>query len=76
PCDLGFIEDAPVYAVSRKGLRCIHYTGSFFEPNSEVKLKVDFDRRWDHMQQHSGRLKISRVYIGLNFRAAPAFCGL
>ncbi len=53
PDDRGFINALPVVAVQRKGARVVHrVTGSeVLLAGAEVKLRVDWARRWDHMQQ-------------------------
>ncbi|KAK7919794.1 hypothetical protein WMY93_011078 [Mugilogobius chulae] len=55
PDDHGFIGDVPVLRVTRQGPDAIHFVTSSVEPEQEVQLRVDWDRRFDHMQQHSGQ---------------------
>lgn len=56
PCDHGFLNEKPVLNVIRKGAIAIHYVKSDdpFSTGDIVQQKVDWDRRFDHMQQHSG----------------------
>ncbi|ORX94571.1 alanyl-tRNA synthetase domain-containing protein 1 [Basidiobolus meristosporus CBS 931.73] len=61
PHDTGFIDDVEVVNVQRKGLDCIHYAKGSLAVGSTVIAKVDYERRWDHMQQHSGQHLISAV---------------
>lgn len=56
PDDHGLIGDVPVLRVTRQGPDAIHFVCSALEPGQEVQLKVDWDRRFDHMQQHSGQV--------------------
>lgn len=54
PDDHGLIEDLAVVRVLRQGTEAVHFTSSALEEGREVRLKVDWERRFDHMQQHSG----------------------
>lgn len=59
PCDFGSINDKPVLNVQRKGAEAHHFilepeTTPPFNVGEVVKCTVDWDRRHDHMQQHSG----------------------
>ena len=38
----------------RRGAEAVHFLPAPIDPGSEVTVKVDWKRRWDHMQQHSG----------------------
>ena len=55
PDDRGTIGDHAVLRVLRQGAHAVHYTDQPLEEGSEVCLKVDWKRRFDHMQQHSGK---------------------
>ncbi|XP_059180323.1 alanyl-tRNA editing protein Aarsd1-like isoform X1 [Centropristis striata] len=55
PDDHGLIGDVPVLRVTRQGAEAVHFVGSPLEVGQEVQLKVDWERRFDHMQQHSGQ---------------------
>ncbi|KAK0154255.1 Alanyl-tRNA editing protein Aarsd1 [Merluccius polli] len=61
PDDHGLIGDVPVLRVTRQGAEAVHFVGSPLEVGQEVQLKVDWDRRFDHMQQHSGQHLISAL---------------
>lgn len=54
PDDHGLIGDVPVLRVTRQGPEAVHFVTSPLEEGQEVKVKVDWERRFDHMQQHSG----------------------
>lgn len=59
PCDHGRLNDKEVVDVKRKGKDAIHFVVSDVPPfvlGETVVGKVNWDRRHDHMQQHSGRL--------------------
>ncbi|XP_062859533.1 alanyl-tRNA editing protein Aarsd1 [Trichomycterus rosablanca] len=61
PDDRGTIEDLAVVRVLRQGAEAVHFIGSEFEGGREVRLKVDWERRFDHMQQHSGQHLITAL---------------
>ncbi|KAJ3334253.1 Alanyl-tRNA editing protein Aarsd1 [Blyttiomyces sp. JEL0837] len=65
PHDIGTIADFPVIECIRKGFECVHLVSI---PNStrlkvgqEVDIVLDWTRRWDHMQQHSGQHLLSAI---------------
>jgi misacylated tRNA(Ala) deacylase len=47
--------------VERRGATAVHYVLGEVTPGSEVKVKVDWERRFDHMQQHTGQHLITAV---------------
>lgn len=53
PDDHGTIDDLEVVRVMRQGAEAVHFLNSAVEEGREVRLKVDWERRFDHMQQHS-----------------------
>ena len=55
PDDHGLMGDVAVLRVTRQGAEAVHFVGSALEVGKEVLLKVDWERRFDHMQQHSGK---------------------
>ncbi|KAI9494260.1 Threonyl/alanyl tRNA synthetase [Zychaea mexicana] len=61
PFDTGFIDDIQVYNVQRKKLEHIHYTKQPVPVGKQVLVKLDWERRWDHMQQHSGQHLLTAV---------------
>ncbi|XP_076455972.1 alanyl-tRNA editing protein Aarsd1-B-like [Babylonia areolata] len=61
PDDRGTIGDAEVIKVERKGATAVHYAIGELTPGSEVTMKVDWDRRFDHMQQHTAQHLITAV---------------
>ncbi|EIE91316.1 hypothetical protein G6F46_003539 [Rhizopus delemar] len=61
PCDTGLIDNVQVFLVERKGLSHVHYTKEPIEVGKTVHVQIDWDRRWDHVQQHSGQHLLSAV---------------
>lgn len=61
PDDHGLIGDVPVLRVTRQGAEAVHFVSSALEVGQEVQLKLDWERRFDHMQQHSGK-STDRIY--------------
>ncbi|XP_026576730.1 alanyl-tRNA editing protein Aarsd1-like isoform X2 [Pseudonaja textilis] len=61
PDDRGFINDIPVLRVTRQGPDALHFIQTPLEPGTKVQLVLDWDRRFDHMQQHSGQHLITAL---------------
>ncbi|XP_043359353.1 alanyl-tRNA editing protein Aarsd1-like isoform X1 [Dermochelys coriacea] len=61
PSDRGLIADIPVLHVTRQGPAALHFVQRPLKPGSEVLLTVDWERRFDHMQQHSGQHLITAL---------------
>ncbi|KAI9478213.1 MAG: Threonyl/alanyl tRNA synthetase [Benjaminiella poitrasii] len=61
PSDTGYIDNTKVYNVQRQMLAHIHYTKEPIVQGADVQVKLDWERRWDHMQQHSGQHLLSAV---------------
>ncbi|XP_074892734.1 alanyl-tRNA editing protein Aarsd1-like isoform X1 [Buteo buteo] len=61
PDDRGLIGDVPVLRVTRRGPEAVHFVQEALEPGAEVLLSLDWDRRFDHMQQHSGQHLITAI---------------
>ncbi|RBA18149.1 hypothetical protein FPRO05_11165 [Fusarium proliferatum] len=51
----------PIKNVQRQGLRCIIYSPKPLSPGDKIRQEVDWKRRWDHMQQHTGQHLLSAV---------------
>lgn len=64
PCDYGTINGQQVRSVLRKGSTAVHFVESTtgFEEGSEVRQRLDWPRRLDHMQQHSGQHLITALF--------------
>jgi misacylated tRNA(Ala) deacylase len=59
PCDYGYLNDTYVHNVQREGSLAVHYVKSStvpFQPGDTVHQKVDWQRRIDFMEQHSGEM--------------------
>lgn len=63
PYDIGVIQDVSVVEVVEEGKEIIHILKEELkeEINSEVIGKIDWERRFDHMQQHLGQHRKSVV---------------
>jgi alanyl-tRNA synthetase len=64
PYDKGVIQDVPVVEVVEEGDEIIHILKEELKEkiNSEVVGKIDWERRFDHMQQHSGQHILSAAF--------------
>ncbi|CAG7560901.1 unnamed protein product [Fusarium equiseti] len=71
PCDHGTITPLsgddqapiPIKNVQRQGLRCVIYSPKPLSPGDKVRQEIDWKRRWDHMQQHTGQHLLSAVMM-------------
>ncbi|XP_013781560.1 alanyl-tRNA editing protein Aarsd1-A-like [Limulus polyphemus] len=61
PDDRGVIANIPVLRVIKKGGQVVHFTERSLPEGAEVDVEVDWTRRFDHMQQHSGQHLITAV---------------
>lgn len=61
PADHGMLGDAKVLDVKRRDGVIIHYTDKALPEGSEVLGVIDWKRRFDHMQQHSGEHILSGI---------------
>lgn len=59
PADHGILGAARVADVKRKDGAVVHYTDRALPVGEVVHGEIDWDRRFDHMQQHSGEHIIS-----------------
>ena len=59
PDDRGCVDGVQVLRVIRKGGEAIHYLESALEAGMTVSQKICWQRRHDHMQQHSAQHLIS-----------------
>ncbi|XP_036319145.1 alanyl-tRNA editing protein Aarsd1-B isoform X2 [Rhagoletis pomonella] len=64
PCDYGEINGQSVRSVVRKGTEAVHFVEGYsgFEEGIVVKQSLDWSRRLDHMQQHSGQHLITALF--------------
>lgn len=61
PCDHGLLDDVAVLQVTRCGADAVHFVESALPVGKLVKQKIDWERRLDHMQQHSGQHLITAL---------------
>ena len=61
PSDIGFLNDIKVYDVQINEGIIYHYTEKQFQKGEKVTGVIDFDRRFDFMQHHSGEHIVSGV---------------
>lgn len=54
PADNGFIGGAKVFDVQEKGGEVVHYCSEECPVGAELECRIDYERRFDHMQQHTG----------------------
>ena len=76
-CDQGTIGDAAVLDVRERGETIIHLCDKAQEAGTEVFCRLDYDPRFDLMQQHSGEHIISGIihakygYHNVGFHMGP-----
>ena len=61
PSDVGTLGDAKVTEVHEKDGELLHYTDKALEVGAKVEGKIDWARRFDLMQQHSGEHMVSGI---------------
>ena len=55
------INDVPVLKITRRGASAVNFVATELPVGTKVHLTVDWKRRFDNMQQHSGQHFISAV---------------
>ncbi len=60
PADEGFLDETPVLDVQRREGEIRHYLKEPVPPGP-VRLRLDWERRFDHMQQHTGQHLLTAV---------------
>lgn len=60
-CDLGTLGETPVLDVRERGEEVIHLCAGPLEPGSTVSGAIDYGRRFDLMQQHTGEHIVSGI---------------
>ncbi|KAJ4171881.1 hypothetical protein NW754_007476 [Fusarium falciforme] len=53
----------PINNVQRHGLRCVISSPQPLAPGDKIRQEVDWARRWDHMQQHTGQHLLSAIMM-------------
>ena len=64
PGDTGMLSDVRVFDTHEKDGQILHYTREALQPGTEVQAAIDWDRRFDLMQQHSGEHMLSGYIHG------------
>lgn len=59
PCDVGLLNEVRVTDVQEEEGELLHYTQEPVEPGMPVTGRIDWERRFDLMQQHSGEHVVS-----------------
>lgn len=72
PCDMGSIAGAAVVAVMDEGERIAHRVSAPLEAG-EAACRLDWQRRFDHMQQHTGQHLLSAVFAALHGAGTVGF---
>jgi misacylated tRNA(Ala) deacylase len=54
-------EPIAIKSIQRQGLQCVYHSPQRLEVGIRVRQDVDFKRRWDHMQQHTGQHLLSAI---------------
>jgi len=62
PHDTGSIAGVPLVEVEDEGERIAHVVAAPVDAD-EVDCRIDWERRFDHMQQHSGQHLLSAVFV-------------
>lgn len=60
-CDLGTLADARVLFVKEEQEKLLHLCDRALTPGSRVEGQIDWDRRFDLMQQHTGEHIVSGI---------------
>ncbi len=64
PADRGVLEGLPVVEMAEPGGRLLHVLEQGCpEEGQDVKGSLDWERRFDHMQQHTGQHILSQAFI-------------
>jgi len=64
PCDLGVLLSQPVFDVQEQDGDIVHWIKGHIEA-ADVHGRIDWSRRLDHMQQHTGQHILSQAFIKL-----------
>lgn len=63
PSDRGALNNAPVHDVIEQDDTIVHVLKSPMEKGSTVTGRIDWARRFDHMQQHTGQHILSQSFV-------------
>jgi len=73
PADEGRLGEAEVFDVQEELGVIMHYTDIPLTTGERVEGSLDWSRRWDHMQQHTGQHLLSRVLSDLYDASTQGF---
>jgi Ser-tRNA(Ala) deacylase AlaX len=62
PADHGRLGDVAVVNVRKRGEKILHFVSEPVD-KGPVRLELDWPRRWDHMQQHTGQHMLTAVAL-------------
>ncbi|HEX7078668.1 MAG TPA: DHHA1 domain-containing protein [Candidatus Eisenbacteria bacterium] len=65
PADRGRLGGVPVLDVAEEGGAIWHRLGGALGPGASIEGELDWPRRFDHMQQHTGQHILSRAFVDL-----------
>ena len=60
-CDLGRLDDVPVLDVRERDQQIVHLCQAPLTPGQQVECRIDYRRRFDLMQQHTGEHILSGI---------------
>jgi len=63
PCDLGTLNGFPIVSVQEEGETIVHRITGGLQKDESVHGVLDWQRRFDHMQQHSGQHLLSQAFV-------------
>lgn len=69
PCDLGTIDGVKVLNVEEKNGEVVHITENSIVKGQAVHCIIDWDRRFENMQQHAGQHLLAAAFV----RSADAY---
>jgi alanyl-tRNA synthetase len=76
PHDTGFLNECHVFNVEDIDGEIRHYLNKPLEETSEVNGSINWDRRFDHMQQHAGQHLLSAAFEELyNYKTVSFHLG-
>jgi alanyl-tRNA synthetase len=73
PADRGTLGEARVVDVQERGGEIVHVLDRALQPGSTVDGHVDWERRFDHMQQHHGQHLLSAAFERVHGAATVSF---
>ncbi len=65
PCDTGFLDDIEVSHVLEDGDKIYHVVDRLPSKLENIKCHIDWEKRFDHMQQHLGQHILSAAFQNL-----------